>query len=66
MLVTLGDERVKGSRLLKKKIRTFDSSKYLNMRVTFDVFTCNRMIKLKMASKRSEFICNNSVTTLES
>ena len=36
----------------------FDSSKYLNMRVTFDVFTCNRIIKLKMASKRSELNCD--------
>ena len=37
----------------------FDSGNYLNMWVTFDVFTCNRMIKLKMASKRSELDCNN-------
>ena len=28
------------------------------MRVTFDVITCNRMIKLKIASKRSELHCN--------
>ena len=26
--------------------------------VTFDVFTCNRIIKLKIASKRSELHCN--------
>ena len=63
MLVTLRDWRVKGSRLLKTI--TFDLSKYLNLRVTFDVFICNRMIKLKMASKRSELNCNNEVTTLE-
>ena len=48
---------IKGSRLLKKF--TFDSGNYLNMWVTFDVFTCNRMIKLKIASKRSELDCNN-------
>ena len=35
------------------------------MRATFDILACNRMIKLKMASKRSELNCNNSVTTLE-
>ena len=34
------------SRLLKKK--TFGVGNYLNMRVTFNVFTCNRMIKLKI------------------
>ena len=28
------------------------------MWVTFDVFTCNRMIKLKIGSKRSELHCN--------
>ena len=49
---------IKGSRLLKKII-TFDSGNYLNMWVTFDVFTCNRMIKLKIASKRSELHCKN-------
>ena len=54
MLVTL---RVKGSGY--EKNLSFDSSKYLNMRETFDVFTCYRMIKLKMESKRSELICNN-------
>ena len=36
-----------------KKIMTFDSGNHLNMWVTFVVFTCNRMVKLKMASKRS-------------
>ena len=41
------------------KIITFDSGNYLNMWVTFDVFTCNRMIKLKIASKRSELHCKN-------
>ena len=41
------------------KIITFDSGNYLNMWVTFDVFTCNRMIKLKKASKRNELDCNN-------
>ena len=30
----------------------------MNMWVTFDVFTCNRMIKLKIGSKRSELHCN--------
>ena len=29
------------------------------MRVTFDIFTCNRVIKLKMASKRSELNLTN-------
>ena len=29
------------------------------MRVKFDVLTCNMMIKLKMASKRSELDCDN-------
>ena len=29
------------------------------MRVIFDVFIGNRMIKLKMASKKSELDCNN-------
>ena len=43
----------------------FDSSKYLNMRVTFDVFTCNRIIKLKIAPERRELHCNNQVTNLE-
>ena len=41
------------------KIITFDSGNYLNMWVTFDVFTCNRMIKLNKASKRNELDCNN-------
>ena len=42
-----------------RKILTFDlQGYYLNMWVTFDVSTCNRMIKLKMASKRSELDCN--------
>ena len=35
------------------------------MLVIFDVLTYNRMIKLKMASKRSELDCNNLVATLE-
>ena len=35
------------SRLLKKNI-AFGVSNYLNMRVTFNVFTCNGMIKLKI------------------
>ena len=30
---------IKGLNKVIKKIITFDSSKYLNMRVTFDVFT---------------------------
>ena len=34
------------------KIITFDSGNYLNMWVTFDVFKSNRMIKLKIASKK--------------
>ena len=37
-----------------QRLINFDSGNYLNMWVTFDVFTCNRMIKLKIASKRSE------------
>ena len=36
-----------------KKIMTFVSGNHLNMWVTFVVFTYNRMVKLKMASKRS-------------
>ena len=43
---------------LLKNIITFRSGNYLSMWVTFDVFTCNRMIKLKIASKRSELHCN--------
>ena len=39
---------IKGSRLLKKII-TFDSGNYLNMKITYDDFTCNGMIKLKIA-----------------
>ena len=31
-----------------EKMVTFDSGNYLNMQVTFDVFTCNRMTKLKI------------------
>ena len=42
-----------------QKIITFDSSKYLNIRVTFYIFICNKMIKLKITSKRSELDCNN-------
>ena len=30
----------------------------MNMWVTFDVFTCNRMIKLKIASKKGKLHCN--------
>ena len=37
-----------------QRLINFDSGNYLNMWVTFDVFTCIRMIKLKIASKRSE------------
>ena len=48
---------IKDSRVLKKII-TFDSGNYLNMWMTFDVFTCNRVIKLKIASKRTELHCN--------
>ena len=58
-------QRLNGEREKVIKKCNFDSSKYLNMWVTFDVFTCNRMIKLKMASKRSELPCNNWVTTFE-
>ena len=43
---------------LLKNIITFRSGNYLSMWVTFDVFTCNRMIKLNIASKRSELHCN--------
>ena len=43
--------------IIKKNI-TFRLGNYLSMWVTFDVFTCNRMIKLKIASKRSELHCN--------
>ena len=32
-----------------KKIITFDSGNYLNMKITYDDFTCNGMIKLKIA-----------------
>ena len=28
-------------------------------KVTFDVFTCNRMVQLKTASERGEIDCNN-------
>ena len=37
-----------------QRLINFDSGNYLNMWITFDVFTCIRMIKLKIASKRSE------------
>ena len=45
-------------RRIIKKIITFRLGNYLSMWVTFDVFTCNGMIKLKIASKRSELHCN--------
>ena len=35
------------------------------MWVTFNFFKCNRMIKLKIASKRSELHCNNQVHNLK-
>ena len=57
VFVTHGSYRVKGSRILKKFI-TFHLGNYLYLWVTFDVFTCKRMIKLKIASKRSELHCN--------
>ena len=44
---------------------TFNSGNYLIMWVTFDVSTCNRMIKLTIASKRSELHYNNYVANLE-
>ena len=46
----------------KKK---YDLGNYLTMSVTFDVFTCNGIIKLKIASKRNELHRNNQVTNLE-
>ena len=54
---------IKGSRLLKNI--NFDSGNYLKMWVTFDVFTCNRIIKLNIALKRSKLHSNNEVTNLE-
>ena len=42
-----------------KKIISYDSGNYLNMWVTFVFFTCNSLIKLKIASKTSELDCNN-------
>ena len=42
---TISGEQSKEAGYLK--IITFNSGDYLNMWVTFDVFTCNRMIKLK-------------------
>ena len=38
---------------------------YYSFTDVFDVFTFNRVIKLKMASKKSELLCNNWVTKLE-
>ena len=47
---------IKGSRLLKNI--NFDSGNYLKIWVTFDVFTCNRIIKLNIALKRSKLHSN--------
>ena len=44
---------------------TFNSGNYLIMWVTFDVSTYNRMIKLTIASKRSELRYDNYVANLE-
>ena len=44
---------------------TFNSGNYLIMWVTFDVSTYNRMIKLTIASKRSELHYDNYVANLE-
>ena len=41
------------------KYITFNSGNYLIMSVTFDVSTCNGMIKLTIGSKRSELHCDN-------
>ena len=57
MLVTLRVNWLKEAGF-EKKLITFDSVIYLNMRVTFDVFPCNRIVLLKMATKWSELDCN--------
>ena len=41
-----------------KKIISYNSVQYLITRVTFYVFTCNRMVQLKMALKSSEIYSN--------
>ena len=44
---------------ITQKFINFDSGNYMNMWVTFDFFTCNRVSELKIPSKRSELPCNN-------
>ena len=50
---------ITGAQLNEAGKKKLDSGNYLTMHVTFNVFICNRMIKLKIASKRGELQSNN-------
>ena len=50
---------ITGAQLNEAGKKKLDSGNCLTMHVTFNVFICNRMIKLKIASKRGELQSNN-------